>query len=266
MNRPIRAAFRLAALSVAALTLVAVSLVAPASASPAMTARPQALNLLTPPIVITPLALPDATGAVSYSQQLSAAGGDGGPYTFTVRRFFSHLPPGLTLSSSGLLSGIPAQAGRFWFTVRATDQHGKVGARTYRVTVDPGMSVTAGFDGVSATYQGLLSGGTGITVQPRYFGPIRSVNGSTLLPVPTGGLANFSISIGSVPSVGGPVYLGTVSVAAPDGTLVVALTNEAGSVTRTGAASMSGHFVGSGVVKGQASATVTLDVRVVAPN
>jgi hypothetical protein len=78
------------------------------------------------------------------------------------------------------------------------------------------------------------------------------------------GLVNFSISIGSVPSAGGPIYVGTVSVAAPDGTIVVTLTNQAESVVRTGAGSMTGHFAGAGTVKGQASPSATLDVRIVA--
>jgi hypothetical protein len=223
---------------------------------------PASPRVLTPPITVTPLTLPNAKGALSYSQQLSASGGDGGPYTFSVRRFLSHVPPGLTLSPTGLLSGIPGQAGRFRFTVQATDSHGKVGSRTYSVVVSPGMSVTAtGTGGVSDTFSGPLTS-TNMLVQPRWLGPIKSVNGSLQLPGP----AHFSISIGSVPTLGQPVYLGTVSLTAPDGTLVVTLTNSPGAIVRTGAAAMAGHFVGSGTVKGKASSVATLDVRIVATN
>jgi hypothetical protein len=58
------------------------------------------------PITIAPLTLPPAAYGVPYVVPLTAAGGTGGPYTFTV---FGDVPPppGLLLSPAGLISGTP---------------------------------------------------------------------------------------------------------------------------------------------------------------
>lgn len=53
-----------------------------------------------------------------YSYQFVITGGTA-PYTFAVAS--GALPPGLTLSASGLLSGTPTASGQFTFTVSATD-------------------------------------------------------------------------------------------------------------------------------------------------
>ena len=68
--------------------------------------------------ITTPSPLPDATINTSYSQQLAASGGSGN-YGWQLNA--GALPAGLSLSSSGLISGTPTQSGNFTFTVRATD-------------------------------------------------------------------------------------------------------------------------------------------------
>ncbi|HJQ40969.1 MAG TPA: Ig domain-containing protein [Thermoanaerobaculia bacterium] len=62
--------------------------------------------------------IPDATVGVPYSFQLHACCGTS-PYTFSI--YSGSLPPGLTLSSGGLISGTPTTA--TWTTVfiRLTD-------------------------------------------------------------------------------------------------------------------------------------------------
>jgi len=55
------------------------------------------------------------------SQTISAAGGIP-PYTFTVTS--GNLPPGVTLDSSGTLSGTPTSSGSYTFTITATDSSG----------------------------------------------------------------------------------------------------------------------------------------------
>ncbi|NGM51977.1 autotransporter domain-containing protein [Caulobacter sp. 602-2] len=66
-----------------------------------------------------------ANGVVgqSYNQVLSTSGGTG-PYSYSVTGV---LPAGLSLSSSGVLSGLPTAAGTFGFSVTATDSFGAVG-------------------------------------------------------------------------------------------------------------------------------------------
>jgi hypothetical protein len=85
-------------------------------------------------IIISPSTLPAATVYAAYSQTLSTAGGIGA-YSYTES---GTLPVGLTLSSTGVLSGTisaAGQSGTFNFTVTSTDAHGYTGARAYTLVV-----------------------------------------------------------------------------------------------------------------------------------
>jgi hypothetical protein len=62
--------------------------------------------------------LPNATLGVFYTQTLHATGGTA-PYTYTLTA--GTLPPGIALSSSGVVSGTPTAVGASSFTVTATD-------------------------------------------------------------------------------------------------------------------------------------------------
>jgi hypothetical protein len=85
-----------------------------------------------PTISINPATLPKgATGAV-YNQTIVASGGMT-PYTYTVGS--GALPPGLSLSSAGALSGTPTNGGAFTFNVVATDTNGCQGDQTYNLSV-----------------------------------------------------------------------------------------------------------------------------------
>lgn len=98
------------------------------------------LSVPAPTIAITPASLPGGTGGAPYSQQLTAAGG-ASPYTYAVTA--GALPPGLTLSSAGLLAGTPTAANAFAFTVTATDTNGQSGAQAYTLTVGaPALTIT----------------------------------------------------------------------------------------------------------------------------
>jgi Putative Ig domain/Kelch motif/Galactose oxidase, central domain len=83
-------------------------------------------------ITVSPASLPNAQAGVAYSQTVSASGGSA-PYTYSVTAGL--LPPGLTLTSAGLLSGTPTAAGNSSFTITATDSHGCQGSRAYSFTV-----------------------------------------------------------------------------------------------------------------------------------
>ena len=67
-----------------------------------------------------------------YSQTLIASGG-APPYTFTVP--LGTPPTGLTVSSGGVVSGIPTVASTFTFTVQATDAVGCAGTAPFTVTI-----------------------------------------------------------------------------------------------------------------------------------
>ncbi|MGK5049962.1 putative Ig domain-containing protein [Janthinobacterium sp. RB2P8] len=90
------------------------------------------VSVASPTITVTPSTLPAASVATAYSQQLTANGGVA-PYAYTVSS--GSLPAGLTLSSSGLLSGTPTAGGSFTLTVQAADAHLFTGTQSYTVVV-----------------------------------------------------------------------------------------------------------------------------------
>src|ERR1017187_6785291 len=123
--------------------------------------------------------LPTANCAVIVAEQgvpitpvtLTASGGAGGPYTFTA----TGLPAGLSISTSGTISGTPTVSGTFPYTVTITDVNGNKGSISCSVTVNPPPQLTC-----SATN----SGEVGV---PFNSGPITV----------TGGTSPYTFSIGS---------------------------------------------------------------------
>jgi hypothetical protein len=83
--------------------------------------------------------LPNPTVGVAYSKALSAAGGTA-PYTWSV--IGGALPPGLALSTSGVLSGTPTTPGVFFVTVRAADSASGANFATFTITVLPAVTIT----------------------------------------------------------------------------------------------------------------------------
>ncbi len=83
--------------------------------------------------VFSPAFLSDGLKGQPYQQWVTISNG-GGPYHFA--RSSGTLPPGISLSSSGFLSGTPTTAGTYQFTLTATDLNTLCsGSRTYTLTV-----------------------------------------------------------------------------------------------------------------------------------
>jgi hypothetical protein len=80
---------------------------------------------------INPVTLPGGTVGTAYNQSLNAT--PAGNYSFS--RSSGSLPPGLTLSSAGALSGTPTTQGSYTFTVQATGFSICTGSRTYTLTI-----------------------------------------------------------------------------------------------------------------------------------
>ncbi|WP_313918764.1 Ig domain-containing protein [Tahibacter sp.] len=89
-------------------------------------------------IVVNPPTLPNGTVGQLYSANVSASGGLS-PYTFAVS--VGALPPGLSLSASGVISGTPTASGLYNFTVTATDANGFTGNRAYPLTINGAVSI-----------------------------------------------------------------------------------------------------------------------------
>ena len=90
------------------------------------------------------------------------SGGTGGPYTFSA----TGLPTGLTMSTTGTISGTPTVTGTFNYTVTVTDKDGNTGTINCSVTVNPPPSATCvaivAVQGVAITPVTMIgSGGTG---------------------------------------------------------------------------------------------------------
>jgi hypothetical protein len=126
------------------------------------------LQVDAPQLDVTTLCpLPRAMAGQPYSQRLAVTGGNA-PFTWSV---LGSLPPGLSLSGDGTLSGSPGGSGSFGFRVLASDSVGKAVSKGCTLTVVPAdfgvtscpvPNATAGSD-YSTTLR--ASGGT----EPYYF-------------------------------------------------------------------------------------------------
>ncbi len=94
-----------------------------------------------PAITLDPATLPNSTAGSPYNQLITATGGVG-PYNYSVSS--GTLPLGLTLDhATGGLSGTPTTAGRFRFTIMATEGSLCTGSRDYALVIDcPAIAVT----------------------------------------------------------------------------------------------------------------------------
>lgn len=90
-------------------------------------------------LVITTPALEPAVLGQAYSQTLQAEGGDGN-YTWTIDS--GALPAGLSLSTSGVISGTPTELSTNTFTIRVTDGSGVSGTRNLPTVVASSTDTT----------------------------------------------------------------------------------------------------------------------------
>ena len=85
-------------------------------------------------VQITPATLPNGTKNVSYTASFVATGGSFiPPFTWTIPT--GSLPPGLTLSSAGVITGTPTQTGTFDFTLQLTDINARSVQWNYSLTI-----------------------------------------------------------------------------------------------------------------------------------
>lgn len=105
-------------------------------------------------VILTPAALPWATLAQPYSEALSASGG-APPYAWAL--VSGSLPPGITLSSSGVVSGTPERAGTYYFTASVRDAAGATASKSFGLVValppTPAISIIGVADSVSPAEQ-----------------------------------------------------------------------------------------------------------------
>jgi hypothetical protein len=105
------------------------------------------LTIVSTLAVTTTSPLPSGEVGIPYSQTLAATGG-ASPYAWTVTA--GALPQGLTLTSSGVISGTPNLDGQFSFTVQVTDSN--------RVTAKAALALTIAAAVTISTPAALLGG------------------------------------------------------------------------------------------------------------
>ena len=90
------------------------------------------LNITTAPVITTPAQLATGLVGTAYSVSLAASGGTT-PYTWSLST--GTLPAGLSLSSTGVISGTPTAPGTSNFVVQVQDDNGLTDTETYSVTM-----------------------------------------------------------------------------------------------------------------------------------
>ncbi len=204
----------------------------------AVGSRAYSVTMANPPVVVNPATLPGGAVGAAYSQVVSATGGTGGGYAFSVSA--GSLGAGLTLNAAtGVISGMPTTAGTRNFTIRTQDSGGAVGTRAYSITINaaiavnpaslPGGTVSVGYSqsvtasGGSGTFTYTISAGAlpaGLTLNasnglisgtPATTGPnsftIRATDGNG-----ASGSRSYSVTISAAPIVINPATLPAATV------------------------------------------------------
>ncbi len=93
------------------------------------------INVECPVITLLPVSLSIGTVGNAYAETVAANGGEA-PYAYSVT--LGILPNGVTLTSTGNLSGTPSVADTFDVTITATDMDGCTGNQNYSIIIEQG--------------------------------------------------------------------------------------------------------------------------------
>ncbi len=85
---------------------------------------------------VSTTSLASGTVGVPYSQQLQAYGGQP-PYSWSLTPGSPGLPPGVTLSASGVISGTPTMVGIFDFSIRVRESGARTSDRALKIVINP---------------------------------------------------------------------------------------------------------------------------------
>jgi hypothetical protein len=228
------------------------------------TTKSAAATITTPapqPLAILTTALPNGNVNASYTQALQSSGGTP-PVTWALRTG-STLPPGLSLSNSGTISGAPSASGSSSFVVIATDSSVPPQQASQNLSLSINASDTSHNPLLKGHYAFVLSGfsrpaGWGVVYQFLTAGSFEADGAGNL----TSGL--FDNSDGSAvnqPFTGtyalGGDNRGTMSISVPGGATDV-LAFSCGSVSPEGAATkgrisqgLGGSFAGHAAAAGE---------------
>lgn len=92
-----------------------------------------------PALSIAPARLPAGVVGTAYSATLTASGGAGGGYSWSISAGATSLTSlGLNLSSAGKITGTPSASGNASFTVRVADSQGNAATQSYQLIIGKG--------------------------------------------------------------------------------------------------------------------------------
>jgi hypothetical protein len=95
--------------------------------------------------------LTSGAASVAYSQQVTATDDSGNAPSYSL--LSGSLPTGLSLSSSGLISGTPSTYGTSTFTIRATDANGTTSDQSLSLSISSGIVASGGSVVTSGGYK-----------------------------------------------------------------------------------------------------------------
>ena len=156
------------------------------------------------PLTVTTTSLASGEVGIAYSATLTSSGGSGGN-AWTTSSPSGSLPPGLSLQSSGVISGVPLATGTFGFSVSVTDSDGTSASAGLSITVSPNSEDTllnGSFENNQTTGWTYLNGTGGVGSDEAY----------SSTDVPEGG--NYLEFNTSVP--GGSVYQDVATTLSPN--------------------------------------------------
>jgi hypothetical protein len=194
---------------------------------------------INPPVpVITPATLPGGVVGTAYSQQLSYTGGGTGTPVWTITAGSLPAGSGLTLSSTGLISGTPTTSGTTYsFTVTVTVGTQTSAPASFSLAVLAPLVITtttlpSGHVAVSYSQQLALSGGSGAT--PTWTITSGSLPASSGLTLSSSGLISGTPAVAASYSFGVTVTVGVQTSAAVNLTLTVTSTIVTSGTSATG--------------------------------
>lgn len=194
-----------------------------------------------PVLSVNPSTLSNGSYGNAYSQSLSQTGALGAPsYAVTA----GALPPGLTLSAGGTISGTPTATATFNFATTVSDASGCTGSRAYSImiaaivpTAPQGVTVVAGDAQVQVNWSAPANSGDGgaLTYNVSCAGG-NTVNGTGAPPLTLTGLVNgtaYTCAVAATNSVGQGAS-GTSNTVTPIGNQTIAFGAQPGQTYSPG--------------------------------